>query len=116
MKNLPNPFRDLRITGLKSKTERWPFSNEILVRIKDMPEVREDHDIRQLFWISYFTGMRISEVFTTRIKSVEGMDCFDVATERGKTKAAQRIIPIHPQVKEVLPSFLRKFPTYPGQF
>ena len=106
LENLPNPFRDLRITGLKSKTERWPFSHEMLVRMKNTPEVKQDHDIRQLFWISYFTGMRISEVFTARIKSVEGVDCFDVAKDGGKTKAAQRIIPIHPKIKEMLPTLL----------
>ena len=83
MENLPNPFRDLRITGLKSKTERWPFSHEMLVRMKNMPEVREDHDIRQLFWISYLTGMRISEVFSARYKTVDGVLCFDVASEGG---------------------------------
>ena len=93
--NLPNPFRDLRIVGLKSKTERWPFSHEMLIRMKNTPEVKEDHDIRQLFWISYFTGMRISEVFSARYKTVDGVLCFDVASEGGKTASARRIIPLH---------------------
>jgi integrase len=93
--NLPNPFRDLRIVGLKSKTERWPFSHELLVRMKDTLEVKEDHDIRQLCWISYFTGMRISEVFSTRYKTVDGVLCFDVASDGGKTASARRIIPLH---------------------
>ena len=102
MENLPNPFRDLRITGLKSKTERWPFSHEMLVRMKNMPEVREDDDIRQLFWISYFTGMRISEVFSARYKTVNGVLCFDVASEGGKTASARRIIPLHSWLHDFL--------------
>jgi len=102
LENLPNPFRDLRITGLKSKTERWPFSHEMLVRMKDTPEVKEDHDIRQLFWISYFTGMRISEVFSARYKTVDGVLCFDVASEGGKTASARRIIPLHSWLTDFL--------------
>ena len=102
LENLPNPFRDLRITGLKSKTERWPFSHEMLVRMKNMPEVKQDHDIRQLFWISYFTGMRISEVFSTRYKTVDGVLCFDVASEGGKTASARRIIPLHTWLHDFL--------------
>lgn len=102
LENLPNPFRDLRITGLKSKTERWPFSHEMLVRMKDTLEVKEDHDIRQLFWISYFTGMRISEVFSARYKTVDGVLCFDVASEGGKTASARRIIPLHSWLTDFL--------------
>lgn len=102
LENLPNPFRDLRITGLKSKTERWPFSHEMLVRMKEMPEVKQDHDIRQLFWISYFTGMRISEVFSARYKIVDGVLCFDVASGGGKTASARRIIPLHSSLHDFL--------------
>ncbi len=100
--NIANPFRDLRIKGLKAKTERWPFTNEMLVQMKEMPEVKDDHDIRQLFWISYFTGMRISEVFSARYKTVDGVLCFDVATEGGKTASARRIIPLHSWLYEFL--------------
>jgi len=102
LENLPNPFRDLRIKGLKPKIERWPFTDEILARMKDMPEVNKDHDIRQLFWISYFTGMRISEVFSARYKTVDGVLCFDVASEGGKTASARRIIPLHSSLVEFL--------------
>ena len=102
LENLPNPFRDLRITGLKSKTERWPFSHEMLVRMKNTPEVKQDHDIRQLFWISYFTGMRISEVFSARYKTVDGVLCFDVASDGGKTASARRIIPLHSWLHDFL--------------
>jgi integrase len=102
LENLPNPFRDLRITGLRSKTKRWPFSKEMLIRMKKMPEVEEDPDIRKLFWISYFTGMRISEVFSAKYKTVDGVLCFDVASEGGKTASARRIIPLHSWLIEFL--------------
>ena len=102
LENLPNPFRDLRITGLKSKTERWPFSHEMLIRMKNTPEMKQDLDICQLFWISYFTGMRISEVFSARYKTVDGVLCFDVASDGGKTASARRIIPLHSRLHEYL--------------
>ena len=39
--------------------------------------------------------MRISEVYTSKFISIEGVLCFDVASEGGKTEAAPRIIPLH---------------------
>jgi len=95
MENIPNPFRDLRIRGFKPKVDRRPFTLEMLFELKESREVLFDDDIRRLFWISYYSGMRISEVYSAKFKTVDGILCFDVASEGGKTASARRIIPLH---------------------
>jgi integrase len=63
--------------------------NELLLASK------ADADMEQLIMCSYYTGMRLSEVFTVKMKTVGDIACFDVATDGGKTEAAKRLIPIH---------------------
>ena len=57
--------------------------------------LQNNPDLYQLFWVSYYTGMRISEIYDAKIITEENTLCFDVATEGGKTAASPRLIPIH---------------------
>ena len=100
--NIENPFKGREIVGFEEEEKRRIFSNEMLVRMKNDQTTKEDHDLRQLFWISYFTGMRLSEVFTAKYRTVDDVLCFDVASDGGKTKDATRIIPVHSWLRKNL--------------
>ena len=95
IQNLGNPFKGRDLKGLIEKESYIEFTHEMLLKMKNDREIKEDHDLRQLFWISYFTGMRLSEVFTVKYKIIENVVCFDVASEGGKTKDAKRTVPVH---------------------
>ena len=91
-----NPFKDVEIKGFKEKVDRDTFTKEMLENI--IKAIKEDNNMLQLVMISYYTGMRISEVVSAKFISINDVLCFDVATEGGKTKAAKRIIPIHSEL------------------
>ena len=91
-----NPFKDVEIIGFKEKVGRDTFTEEMLENI--IKAIEEDNNMLQLVIISYYTGMRISEVVSAKFISINDVLCFDVATEGGKTKAAKRIIPIHSEL------------------
>ncbi|MDC1120663.1 tyrosine-type recombinase/integrase [Alphaproteobacteria bacterium] len=95
LENLNNPFRDVRIRGLKNKINKLPFAPNILSEILKLDKIVNDNDLSQLVWVSYYTGMRISEVFTAKFITVDDVLCFDVASTGGKTESAPRIIPVH---------------------
>ena len=99
LENINNPFRDIRIRGLKKKNSKLPFTSEILNELTILDKVTNDNDLSQLVWVSYYTGMRISEVFTSKFVTVDNVLCFDVASDGGKTDAAPRIIPLHDDLK-----------------
>ena len=104
LENMNNPFRDVRIIGLKKKNSKLPFTNEILNELISEETVTNDSDLSQLVGVSYYTGMRISEVYTSKFVTVDDVLCFDVASEGGKTDAAPRIIPLHNELKVKLAS------------
>jgi len=88
-----NPFANVQLKGFKNKTSRKPFTRQMLNEL--LLASKADADMEQLIMCSYYTGMRLSEVFTAKFKTVGDIACFDVATEGGKTEAAKRLIPIH---------------------
>ena len=96
LENAINPFVDVEIRGFKEKVDRLPFTDEMLQGI--LEEIRDDDNMLQLVIVSYYSGMRVSEVVSAKFISINDVFCFDVATEGGKTKAAKRIIPIHSEL------------------
>ena len=102
LQNLNNPFREVRIRGLRNKISKLPFSPYILNEIINSDKIINDSDLSQLVWVSYYTGMRISEVFNAKFITLENVLCFDVASEDGKIASASRIIPLHEDLKEKL--------------
>ena len=95
-----NPFANVQLKGFKNKTSRKPFTSEMLTEL--LKASKSDADMEQLIMCSYYTGMRLSEVFTAKFKSVGDVLCFDVATDGGKTESAKRLIPIHDDLRSWL--------------
>lgn len=96
LENAMNPFVDVEIRGFKEKVDRHPFTDEMHQGI--LEEIRDDDNMLQLVIVSYYTGMRVSEVVSAKFISINDVLCFDVTTEGGKTKAAKRVIPIHSEL------------------
>jgi site-specific recombinase XerD len=95
-----NPFRNVSLKGFKPKLGREPFTE---VMHKELVKAaKSDADMAQLVQCSYYTGMRLSEVFDAKFKTIGDITCFDVATAGGKTKSATRLIPIHSKLLPVL--------------
>lgn len=97
-----NPFKDVPIKNFRKGIPRLQFTPLMLKELMEASQT--DTDLRQLIEVSYYTGMRLNEAFTTRVTVIDGVYCFDVASEGGKTKAAQRIIPIHLNLLKTLSS------------
>ena len=96
LENAINPFIDVEIKGFKEKVDRYSFTEEMHQGI--LKQVQDDDNMFQLVMVSYYTGMRVSEVVSAKFLFINNTLCFDVATEGGKTKAAKRLIPIHSEL------------------
>ena len=92
--NIENPFRGHSIKGFRAKASRSSMPIEVTKAIIKGNYARSE--IVLVTIISYYTGMRISEVFGSKIIELSSVKCFSVASLGGKTIAAKRLIPIHP--------------------
>ena len=73
---------------LRGSSQSWtePFTDAMH---KLVEAAKNDADMTQLVQCSYYTGMRLSEVFDAKFKTVGGIICFDVASAGGKTKSGK---------------------------
>ena len=87
------------MTNFKEPVIREPFTDEMIVYLIELAS--EDDELTQLIYVSYYTGMRLDEIFTTRLDRIENIRVFNVAEKGGKTASAKRIIPLHSQLKRM---------------
>ncbi len=99
LNNIANPFRGQKMTNFKEPVIREPFTNEMIVKLIELAS--EDEELTQLIYVSYYTGMRLDEIFTTRLDRIENIRVFNVAEKGGKTASATRIIPLHSELKKM---------------
>ena len=99
LNNIANPFRGQKMTNFKEPVMREPFTNEMIVKLIELAS--EDDELTQLIYVSYYTGMRLDEIFTTRLDRVENIRVFNVAEKGGKTPSATRVIPLHSELKKI---------------
>lgn len=87
--------------GDKAKTER-PFTSDEIRRLLYSPwPMRPEWEelIRDALKISLLSGMRLAEVLTLWAEEVHD-GVFDI--QQGKTEAAARQVPIHPDLKDIV--------------
>ena len=92
--NVENPFRGHIIKGFRPKASRSSMPIEVTKTIIKRNDARSE--IVLVTILSYYTGMRISEVFGSKVADIDGVKCISAASLGGKTIAAKRLIPIHP--------------------
>jgi integrase len=124
-----NPARGLRVADpVRRRDKRLPFSNDQLHLIFNAPLYTGCADDwhgyatpgsafprRGRFWvplIAIFAGLRLNEACqldVSDIQTVEGVDCISVSggmaaaetEKRLKTASSERLIPIHPSLREI---------------
>jgi len=99
LNNIANPFRGQKMTNFKEPNVREPFTNEMIAKLLNLAS--KDKELTQLIYVSYYTGMRLDEIFTAKLYKEENVRIFSVAEKGGKTESATRIIPIHSELKKI---------------
>ena len=87
------------MTNFKEPNVREPFTNEMIAKLLNLAS--KDKELTQLIYVSYYTGMRLDEIFTAKLYKEENVRIFSVAEKGGKTESATRIIPIHSELKKI---------------
>jgi integrase len=97
----PSPFEKLlKTAGRPSNQEAdsyEAFSGDELVRI--MKALKDDADLYPVALVSLYSGLRLAEVLAAEQETINGVDCWKV--KKGKTKAAARLVPVHPVLADV---------------
>jgi len=99
IQKVPNPFRGHKVPNLKKPITRKPFNSNMIAKLLELNKY--DKELTQIIYVSYYTGMRLDEVFNAELDRVENVRVFKVAETGGKTEAATRIIPLHSELKKI---------------
>ncbi|OUX90107.1 MAG: integrase [Alteromonas sp. TMED35] len=95
LKQSPFEDHDLSLYKKGESQRKQLFSKEQLNKVlNECPE-----SVRPLAKLALFTGARISELCKADVEVVEGVKCLVV--QKGKTKSAERYIPLAEQVKDI---------------
>lgn len=104
-KNLKNPFKDHEFTELRRGTasdkERRAFTKPEIERLYSEAKKADRQRLADAIKIASYTGARIEEICQLRVVDVieeDGIDCLHI--REGKTAAAVRHVPIHPDVQK----------------
>jgi len=93
-----NPFQKLDLPKNKNFTQsRLPWKNEFLMLFLQSGHINKN--AFEATVVAMYTGMRLDEICAIQNKSIEDK-CFHV--EKGKTKAAARVIPVHPLIESII--------------
>ncbi len=95
-----NPFKGHSLATLGGKVARATYTLDQVRAL--LTEASTDRDLQIGILTAYYTGMRLSEVFTATICALDGVSCWSVAEEGGKTEAATRLIPVHESLRAAL--------------
>lgn len=100
------PFTDITVPSTKSaKAEaagaRLPFEPADVVRLWREAEAREDFDLADLIKMAAYTGARREELAGLTVDRVDFKRGV-IRIEDAKTKAGNREVPIHPELRSVL--------------
>ena len=98
LNNIANPFRGQKMRNFKEPIKKEPFRYEMVAKLIELTS--GDKELTQLIFVSYYTGMRLNEIFMARLDRFENTRGFKVAEDGGKTEAATRIIPLHSELKK----------------
>ena len=99
IQKIPNPFREQKIPNFRKPINRKPFNNGMIAKLLELN--KNDKELTQLIYVSYYTGMRLDEIFNAILDREENVRIFKVAENGGKTESATRIIPLHSELKKI---------------
>jgi integrase len=95
-----------------NKTESWlPFTNEDVEKIYRESIKKEDWELGQLIIIASFTGARIEEICSLKQSNIN-LEQKSITIAEAKTKAGERVIPIHNDLIPIIKEMMRFESTY----
>jgi len=93
-----NPFKKLNLPSTRKSTKkRVQWNNEQLMMFLQLKNIGRNEFNATV--IAMYTGMRLGEICDLQNKDIENR-CFHV--KEGKTRAASRVIPIHPLIYPII--------------
>lgn len=99
--NFSNPFLGHRpLKGFKTEVPKGIFTPEHAEILANEAIDKKRYDILTTVAVSYYTGMRSSELFECSLIEINGITCFDIRD--GKTHSSIRRTPIHDHLKSWL--------------
>ena len=116
-----NPAKNLSVADpVHAQDKRLPFSDHQLQKIFTALEAHDGPE----YWVPHiglYNGMRLNEICQLNVEDVQqhdGIWCFSITREVGrgiddkvlKTKASERVVPIHPELIEL--GFMRYLKKY----
>lgn len=100
------PFTDIELPKrLKPRQSREPFTDNEVALIQSQLLKKQDHALTSITALAMYTGARISELAgltTDSVIKIEGISCLKITD--AKTKAGNRLVPIHPEIAELVQS------------
>jgi integrase len=79
--------------------EREPFTVDQVCRLLTAAEEGRDYDLAALIWLGMWTGCRIEEMCSLKLEDV---DADRIRVRDAKTKAGNRVVPLHPTVRPLV--------------
>ena len=88
-----NPFANVKLKNFKSAKPKASYSPEHAEILAQEAKSHNREDILLNIAVSYYTGMRSSELYESTIQEKDGIIYFQI--KAGKTPSAERDIPLH---------------------
>lgn len=103
--NLTNPFLGHRpLQNFQSETPKGIYTDQHAVILANEAVNAKRYDILVTVAVSYYTGMRSSELFGCSLTQVNDIACLNI--QEGKTASSIRKVPLHKHLKAWLESNL----------
>ena len=100
------PFTDIELPKtLKPRQSREPFTDDEVALIQSQLVKKQDQALTAITMLAIYTGARIRELAGLHVDNVVRTDeitCLKI--EDAKTKAGNRLVPIHPEIAELVKS------------
>ena len=101
--NLTNPFLGHRpLQNFQTEVPKGIYTDQHAVILANEAVNAERYDILTTVAVSYYTGMRSSELFGCSLTKVDDIVCLDI--KEGKTTSSIRKVPLHQHLKSWLES------------
>ena len=95
-----SPFANATLKGFKPAKAKASYSPQHAEVLAQEAAAKKRKDILINVGVSYYTGMRSSELYECHLKDVDGILCFEI--KDGKTASSKRNVPLHHHLLEWL--------------
>ena len=95
-----SPFANATLKGFKPAKAKASYSPQHAEVLAQEAAAKKRKDTLINVGVSYYTGMRSSELYECHLKDVDGLLCFEI--KDGKTASSKRNIPLHNHLLEWL--------------